>query len=300
MADMPAPDPDAMRAVAASLGDRANAMAAQGRVAEVPALWEEAIANLPDEASRALVTLAYAWYQALHGEVVHGIRLAAGLRHCPVPPVSGQVRVLVRNRTRVEPEVVECTWRAETGEGLPAWAFFADEDIDDVAAWISAPSWEESRALYDARVSRLCSQDADEMLVEIAFGDPRLRRTIAVHRALLALGAEAGYHCVSGPKEASEVAGAAIAAGDWGALRACGTIELAVHGRAFLGGVHGVTAELMAAGDTVVSTAIVERVAALARDAQPWERARVAADLAGTGSASIAALLRAIPESLDG
>ncbi|WP_370366950.1 hypothetical protein [Catenulispora sp. GP43] len=296
---MPGPDRDAMRAVAASLGDRANAMAARGRVAEVPALWEEAIAALPDEASRALITLAYAWYQALHGEVEHGIRLAAGLRDCPVPPVPGQVRVLVRNRTRVEPEVVERTWHAVTGEGLAPWAFFADEDIDAVAAWISALSWEESRALYDARVSRLASQDADEVLVEIASGDPRLRTAIAVHRAVLVLGADAGYHALSGPKAASDVAGAAITAGDWGALRACGTIELTVHGRAFLGGVYGVTAELMAAGDTSVPPAIADRVAALALDAQPWERARAAADLAAIGDTSITALLSAIPESSD-
>src|SRR5438046_2161235 len=107
MVDVPAPDRAAVRALAASLGDRANEMAAVGQVADVPALWEEAIAGLSDAGSRALVTLAYAWYQALHGEVEHGLRLAVGLRDCPVSQVRGQIRVLVRNRLRVEPEVVE-------------------------------------------------------------------------------------------------------------------------------------------------------------------------------------------------
>lgn len=192
MADLPVPDREAMRAVAASLGDRANAMAEEGRVAEVPALWEQAIAALPDEAARAQLTLAYAWYQALHGEAEHGVRLAAGLRECPVSQVRGQIRVLVRNRVRIEPEVVERTWRAVTGTELPEWALLADEDIDCVAYWISAASREESRALYDSQVRRLPSQTIDLVLEELALGDPRVRSAIAVHRALLALGEDAG------------------------------------------------------------------------------------------------------------
>jgi hypothetical protein len=289
-----------MRAVAASLGNRANALAAEGRVAEVPPLWEEAIAKLADAGSQALVMLAYAWYQALHGEVEHGVRLAVGLRDCPVSAVRGQTRVLIRNRARVEPSLVERIWRAMTGILLPAWAFLADEDIERVAEWVSAASWEESKALYDARVSRIPSRDVDEVLEEMALGDARLRSAVAVHRALLVLGGDTGYRALSDPREAAHAAGAAIAVSDWDALRACGTIELTVHGRAFLGGVHGVAAELMSAGEAVVSPAMAERVGALARDAQPWERGRAAADLTAIGDASILALLAAVPESLDG
>jgi hypothetical protein len=294
-----------MRAVAASLGDRANALAAEGRVAEVPALWEDAIAELPDVRSRALIMLGYAWYQALHGEVEHGVRLAVGLRDCPVSSVRGQVRVLIRNRARVEPSEVERVWRATTGILLPAWAFLADEDVDRVAEWVSAASWEASRALYDARVSRIPPQDVDEVLEELVLGDDRLRSMVAVHRALLVLGGDAGYRALSDPKEAARAAGTAIAERDWDALRACGTIELTVHGRAFLGGVHGVVAELMAVGDAMVSPVMVspamaERVGALARDAEPWERGRAAADLAAVGDASILALLASVPESPGG
>ena len=75
-----------------------------------------------------------------------------------------------------------------------------------------------------------------------------------------------------------------------------------MHGRAFLGGVHGVTAELMAAGDTVVSTAIVGSGSRPtgAGTRSPGSGRGSPRICAGTGSASIAALLRAIPESLDG
>lgn len=291
MADIPVPDGDAMRSLAAALGDRANAMAAEGCVCEVRALWEGAIAGLPEEGSKALITLAYAWYQALHGEGEHGVRLAAGLRECSLSSVRAQVRVLVRNRARVEREVVERAWRACVGTGLPRWALLADVDVDRVAEWISAASWKASKALFDASVSRIPSRDVDEALEEIALGDPRLRSAVAVHRAVLVLGGDAGYRCLSDPREASRVAAATIAVSDWDALRACASIEVAVHGQAFLGGVHGVAAEMMADGDTTVSAALAERVGALARDAQPWERRRAVEELAAIGDASILSLV---------
>ena len=43
--------------------------------------------------------------------------------------------------------------------------------------------------------------------------------------------------------------------------------------------------------DTRVSPAVAERIAVLARDAQPWERQQAATDLAATGDSSIAGLL---------
>jgi hypothetical protein len=298
MADVPAPGRDAMRSLAASLGDRANEMAARGHVSDVPALWEDAIAGLPDEGSQALITLAYAWYQALHGEVEHGVRLAVGLRDCALPHVRGQIRVLVRNRTRVEPEVVQRTWFALTETRLPSWALVSDRDIDAVGEWLSAASWEESRAIYDAVVARIRSQDIDDALEEIALGDPRLRAPVAVHRAVLVLGADVGYRCLSDPREAARVAGEALAAGDRDAVRACGTIELTVHGLAFLGGVHGVAAEMMTGADLAISPLMAERIAALAREAEPWERAQAGSDLAAVGDGSLLALLAAIPDSL--
>jgi hypothetical protein len=297
MADIPAPDRDAMRSLAASLGDRANAMAAEGRAAEVPALWQDAIAGLADEGSRALITLAFAWYQALHGEAEHGVRLAAGLRDCPWSPVRAQVRVLVRNRMRVEPEVAAPTWRAVVGTAVPGWAQLADADIDHVAEWISAASWKESKELFENAVSRIAPQDADYALEELALGDPRLRSAVSVHRAVLGLGGDAGYRCLSDPREAARVATASIAMSDWDGLRACALIEVAVHGQAFLGGVHGVAAELMAGGDTTVSPAMAERVATLARDAQPWERRQAVADLGAIGDASVLTLVGSVPDS---
>ena len=291
MADPSAPDREAMRALAAQVGDRANALAAQRRVAEVSALWENAIAGLSDESSQALITLAYAWYQALHGEVEHGVRLAADLRDCAVSSVRAQVRVLVRHRVRIEPEVVEQTWRAATGIPLPAWASLSDADIDAVAEWIAAAFSEESRALYDSLVGRVATQDIEYVLDEIVLGDVRLRAAVSVHRAVLVLGGDVGYRCLGDLREVARAAGAAIVARDWNVLRACGTIELIVHGRAFLGGVHGVIAELMATGDMAVSPAMAERVAALARDAQPWERRQVAVDLAATGEVSMLAAI---------
>ncbi|MEY9856277.1 hypothetical protein ABH935_001881 [Catenulispora sp. GAS73] len=300
MADVRAAGRDAMRSLAASLGDRANEMAAAGQVADVPALWEDAIAGLRDEESRALITLAYAWYQALHGEVEHGVRLAVGLRDCPLSSVRGQIRVLVRNRVRVEPDLVGQTWFALTETDLPSWASLSDRDIDAVGEWLTAASWEDSRAIYDADVSGIRSQDIDDALAEIALGDPRFRAPVAVHRAVLVLGVDVGYRCLSDARETARVAGEVVAAGDWSALRACGTIELTVHGLGFLGGVHGVAAELMAGGggrDLAISPLMSERIAVVARDAEPWERAQAASDLAAVGDGSLVALLAAIPDS---
>jgi hypothetical protein len=298
MADTSVPDREARRSLAASLGDRANGMAAEGRVAEVPELWESAIAELPDEASRAVITLAYAWYQVLHGEVEHGVRLAAGLRECPVPQVRGQIRVLVRNRMRVEPEVVERTWRAVVGTALPEWVQLTDEEVDLVAEWVLAVSWEESETLYESHVRGIRSQAIDAVLEEIALGDPRALSTVAIHRAVLMLGGEAGFRSVGDPRQAARAAGAAISAGDWEALRACGTIERKVHGLAFLGGTHGVAADLMAGGDLEMSPALAERVADLAQDAEPWERQRAAVDLAAIGDGPVGPLLSLLDEIL--
>lgn len=300
MADPSAPDREAMRALAARVGDRANTLAAEGRVTEVPALWETAIAGLSEESSQALIRLAYAWYQALHGEVEQGVRMAADLRDYAVSSVRAQVRVLIRNRVRVEPELVERTWRAATGIPLPAWALLSDADIDDVAEWIAAASWSESRVLYDSLVGRVASQDIEYVLDEIVLGDARLRTAVSVHRAVLVLGGDVGYRCLGDLRDVARVAGASIVARDWNVLRACGSIELIVHGRAFLGGVHGAIAELMATGDMTVSPAMAERVAALARGAQPWEHRQVGVDLAATGEVSMLGLLVGTDaESLD-
>ncbi|MBS2554172.1 hypothetical protein KGQ19_45695 [Catenulispora sp. NL8] len=298
MADTAVPDRDAMRSLAAALGDQANALAADGRVAEVRALWEDAIARLPDEASRARLTLAYAWYQALHGEVEHGIGLAAGLRECPVSPVLGQIRVLVRGRARDEPEAVERAWRAVTGSGLPDWADLTDEAIELTAEWVVAASWAQSKELFDSRVEQMGSRVIDMALQEIELGAPGLSSLTAIHRAVLALGGTAGYRALSDPRQAARVAAEAIAAGDWEALRACGTIERKAHGRAFLGGTHGVAADLMTGGDLEIGPAMAERVAGLAADAEPWERRRAVEDLAAIGdgpAAPLLALVAAIP-----
>ncbi|WP_194927594.1 hypothetical protein [Catenulispora pinisilvae] len=291
MADSAVPDRDAMRSLAAALGDRANAMAAEGLVADVPALWEDAIARLPDEVSRARITLAYAWYQALHGEVEHGIRLAAGLRECPVTPVLGQIRVLVRGRARDEPEAVERAWRAVTGSGLPDWADLTDEAIELTAEWVVAESWTQSKELFDSRVEQMGSRAVDMALEEIELGAPRLSSLTAIHRAVLVLGGAAGYRALSDPQEAARVAAEAIAAGDWEALRACGAIERRAHGRAFLGGAHGVAADLMTGGDLEIGPAMAERIADLAAEAEPWERRRAVEDLAAIGDGPVAPLL---------
>lgn len=296
MADAEAPGPDPVRALAAVLGNRANDLAAAGRDDEIPALWEEAVAGLDDDDSRARLTLAYAWYQALHGAVEHGVRLAAGLRACGVRQVEGQMRVLIRNRWRVEPEVVRRSW----GDELPAWALLSDEDINSVAKWISAASWDESEACYRADISGLRPQDLAMILEEIALGGGgALDTRIAVHRALLVLGGETGYACLRDRNAAAGAAGVAIARRDWGALRACGTIEVIVHGRRFLGAVHVAAAEAMVGagggGGMTLNTAMAERIGALARRAEAGERELAVSDLeaiGGEAAMSLAALLR--------
>jgi len=299
MADPRVPD-DTMRAMAKDLGGRANELAAAGRVAEVPALWEEAIAGLEDERARDRVGLAYAWYQEAHGEIEHGVRLAAGLRASAVAPVRQQVRVLVREGRRVAPAEAERTWRAAVGEELPHWAFLTEAQIEAVAKWITAESWDESETFYDSRIRPLPSRDVDAILTELAWGgDGALDVTIAVHRALLALGGEAGYRSVRSEQGMDQAARAVIAGRDWDALRACGTIEALVHGWRFLGAVHVVVAQTMTDGGAAVEprfrmSALVERITASAPAAGSHQRERAVEDLAAIGGASLAGLLAAL------
>ncbi|NUR32357.1 MAG: hypothetical protein HOV83_42005 [Catenulispora sp.] len=295
MADTAVPEHDAVRSAAAALGDRANELAALGRAAEVPALWEEAITGLDDPAARDRLTLAYAWYQGLHGAAEHGVRLAAGLRDSAVPQVRGQIRTLVRRCRRVEPALVDQAWHAATGDELPRWAFLADEDIDAVAAWLSAASWEESKACYASSIIGLPPDDVAAVLEELLLGSSGLRRTVAAHRAVLALGAETGYQCLRGPRESAREARAAVAARDWGALRACAAIEEA-HGLHLLSWTHGLTARLMAGGDLVLHPDLTAQVAArltdLARASEPWEREQAAEDLVVLGDPALGEALR--------
>jgi hypothetical protein len=296
MADTAAfPEHDAVRALAAALGNRANELAERGRTAEVPALWEEAIAGLEDAAARDRLTLAYAWYQGLHEEVEHGVRLAAGLRESDVTQVRGQLRVLVRQRWRVEPALVERTWQEATGARLPRWAFLSDDDVDAVAAWISAESWDESKARYDAVIAGLPWGDVEAVLEELLLDGSRLRVTVAAHRAVLALGADTGYRCLRGPREAAGEASKAVAARDWDALGACAAIETA-HGSRLLSWVHAVIARLMPSGEPTLTSQMTEKFAelitVLARTSESWERERAAEDLAVFGVPSIVAPLR--------
>ncbi|GAA1983991.1 hypothetical protein [Catenulispora subtropica] len=290
MADTPGPERDAVRGLAATLGNRSNELAARGRAGEVRGLWEDAIAGLEDEVARERIAVAYAWYQALHGEDEHGVRLAAGLRESPVPSVRAQVRVLIRNRWRVQPALVERVWCEEAGSGLPGWSRLADEEVDVVAAWITAPSWEESRAHYDERIAGLRAETVEAALEDVGLADERLRNQAAVYRSVLALGAEAGYRCLRGPRESAQEAGAAIARRDWDALGECGRIE-AAHGLSFLSWVHGVAARLMVTDVPAVTPRMAEQAAARARTSQAWERQQAAVDLAAIGDASIGGLL---------
>lgn len=303
MADPTVPDRAGMRALAAALGDRANELAAAGRAAEVPGLWEDAIAGLdgPDGSDggepRARITLAYAWYLVLHGDVEHGVQVAAGLRESPVAPVRGQVRALIRSRWQVAPEAVERAWHAATEAALPDWAFLTEEQIDAVADWVSAPTWQESQARYDARISALGPQEIDAVLEELALGgDSGLRAAVAVHRAVLVLGGEAGYRSLADPAQAARAAGAAIRRRDWRALRACGTVELFVHRRRLLGAVHVAVAEAMSDGGTaiLVTPVLAERLATLAEDATAGEREQAVEDLRAVGDEAVAGLLAAL------
>jgi hypothetical protein len=291
MGEAPAPEAAEARRRAAALGDRANELAAAGRVAEVPALWEEAIAGLEDAALRDRITLAYAWYQALHGEAGHGVRLAAGLQESPVDSVRGQIRVLVRNRWRVEPETVEPAWHAATGCPLPAWVHLDEDTVRAVADWVSARDWQGSQNLYAGRIAPLTSDDALTALDELLLaGGNGMRPTVELHRAILALGGPVAYPCLTDADRATALAATAVTDRDWDVLRAVGTLEVLAHRRRYLGAVHVVAAEAMAAGGAPVDARIAARLAHLAGAAPLSERVHAAAGLRAIGDEAVAGL----------
>lgn len=291
MGEAPAPEAARARRRAAELGDRANELAASGRAAEVPALWEDAVAELDDDALRDRITLAYAWYQALHGEAAHGVWLAAALRDSPVDAVRGQIRVLVRNRWRVEPGTVEPAWHAATGDPLPAWVRLDEEAVRAVADWVSARDWQESQNLYAGRIAPLAPDDALAALEELHLaGGNGMRPTVEVHRAILALGGPAAYPCLADADRAAATAAAAVTNRDWNALRAVGTLEVLAHLRRYLGAVHVVAAEAMTAGGAPVDARIADRLAQLAGAAAASERVHAAADLRALGDGVLTGL----------
>ncbi|MFD0634531.1 hypothetical protein ACFQ9X_26300 [Catenulispora yoronensis] len=180
------------------------------------------------------------------------------------------------------------------GGELPVWVFVSDEDVDAVAEWVSAGSWEESRARYAAVVAAMAAPEVDAVLEELRLGSDRLAGVVAVHRAVLALGGDVGYACLRGADEAARQSATAIAARDWGALRACGVIE-AAQGLPLLGRVHEVMAAT--ARSERVPPSVLEKIGDLVVGAQDWERERAMEDLAALGEGVTGELLAAVAPS---
>lgn len=279
-----------LRELSAALGDRANALAAQGRSAEIPSLWEQAISALPDNSSRAQLTTAYAWYQVLHSAMGEGVALAANLlRDSFTPgPAKAQARVLIRSRWRAEPGAVEAAWIAATGCPLPGWVLLTDAEMRVVVDWVAAPTWARSRIFYGEHAAELRTAGSAEMLDELALRGPaRLTSTAAVHRALLVLaagapGADGAYRCLDDPAAAQAAAASAIGRAAWDEVHACGMLEVLIHRRAFLGSVHVVVAQAaQAPGEAGESSdsPLPARLAAMAESAPADERSRAAADI---------------------
>jgi hypothetical protein len=251
-------------------------------------LWEQAIAGLADDASRAQVTVAYAWYQVLHDEIPAGVALAADLLGAPrVPdPVRAQARVLLRRRLQASPDAVAEAWDKATKSPVPNWMRLTDEEIQTVVDWVSTGTWSESLAYYESHAVQLQGPGTDAVLDELALrlGGGAAGSSIAVHRAILILsngtpGTEAAYRCLTDVSEAEYAASSAASRGDWAVLRACGTVEVLVHRRAFLGSVHVVAAEAVQGGQAALRPELLDRLTELAEAVSSKERDRAAADV---------------------
>jgi hypothetical protein len=275
-----------LRELSAALGDRANALAAEGRRREIPSLWEQAISGLSDNSARAQLTTAYAWYQVLHHAIPEGVALAANLLlDSRTPgPAQAQARVLIRSRWRAEPGAVEAAWEAAADAPLPRWARLADEEIRAVADWVSAPTWGKSQDFYGEHAGRLQTKGAAEALDELALRGPaQLTSAVAVHRALLALaagalGADGAYRCLGDAEVAQAAAASAIGRAAWGEVHACGMIEVLTHRRTFLGSVHLVIAQAMEDAKEASDSRLLARLSAMAKAAPAGERSSAAAD----------------------
>lgn len=289
MDEVTALDDADLRELSARLGDRANTLAAEGRTDEIPYLWEQAISALPGNSARAQITLAYAWYQVLHGAIHEGIALAAHLLHYSgtPDPVRAQARVLIRSRRHAEPGPVEQAWIAAAGSPLPGWARLTDARIQVVADWVSAPTWELSQAFYHEHAELLQADGTGDVLDEFALRGPaRLTSAAALHHALRTLsagatGAQGAYSCLADQTTVEATATAAIGRGAWAETHACGTIEVLAHRRAFLGSMHVVIAQVMQDQDRkgTSDTRLLAKLSTLARAAPDPEQARAAADI---------------------
>jgi len=139
--------------------------------------------------------------------------------------------------------------------------------------WITAPSWEASRAfLHDH--PELLDEEIPGLLANLT-KDPE--PALIVHQALLTLartpaGVDGAYESLEDTQSLQDMASAAITARDTGRLRACAEIETFVHGRAFAGALRMILAWVLDGPAGQLPGGWASELRALADQADPAEK----------------------------
>jgi hypothetical protein len=155
--------------------------------------------------------------------------------------------------------------------------------LDDVLrAWLATPDWDASES-YLSEHPELLGDDAADALR--ALGGDSTTPVIAIHDALRTLAASPlgvtdAYRCLHDRSRLDAVLTQAIAAHHADQVRACGILEQAGYGLAFLGAVHALTAGIVRDPAGEIPQDEAAQITALAAEADVDDRNRAGGQLA--------------------
>ena len=176
--------------LAASLNSFGTLISALGHEADACKVWESAIRDLPEQASRMTLSVDYARYLLKQQDWSAGAdQLARILTSPDAPgPVQAAARRLMRNCWRRQAPDAERAWQSVSSSSLPDWVSLSDDNIDAALDWIMTTTAADSRAYFLDHASELLGPAIATVLDEFALSAPA--DVIGRHRALLEAGRE--------------------------------------------------------------------------------------------------------------
>jgi hypothetical protein len=176
--------------LAASLNSFGALFSALGHQADADKVWESAIRDLPEQASRMTLSVDYARYLLARQDWSASAEQLA--RILTAPDASGRVqaaaRRLMRRCWRQQAQDTERAWQSVSPSPLPDWVSLSESHVDTAIDWILTRTAADSHAYFLDHVSELLSPAIVTILEEIALSAPA--EVIDQHRALLEAGRE--------------------------------------------------------------------------------------------------------------
>ncbi|WP_343242962.1 tetratricopeptide repeat protein [Streptomyces sp. SID12501] len=191
--------------LATALNNLANHLTATGDDSAALQAYTEAAANLAHDhpaAQRAIEYEREAFLLRCSGRTPEAglrglIRLLVDESAEKPDYTSLRIRRALRSfarETQHSRNLLEESWRQETGTPTPAWLSLSDETLDLVEAWMSTRTWADSQEFWSANIDALASEDASTALAEFALVAPVADQHRAILDAIRSEGAAGVYH----------------------------------------------------------------------------------------------------------